>query len=116
VAGLAAAVLGMAATATYAMRGDVPTYGYHRCPIGSVCFFSEEFGTGEMCSWEGDDADWLSGKETCLWTRDRPVKSIFNNGDESKGPGGVADYRGPGFTPVGEDLRSSAFPRFPGEC
>jgi serine/threonine protein kinase len=102
--GLAAAVLALAATVTYAMRDDGPKYGYHRCPFGSVCFFSEEFGMGEMCSWKGDDADWLSGKETCLWTRDRPVKSIFNNGDESTGLAGVAYYRGRDFTPVGVDI------------
>lgn len=32
---------------------------YHRCPVGSVCFFSEPNGTGEMCSWTGDDPNWL---------------------------------------------------------
>ncbi|MGP4044904.1 serine/threonine protein kinase [Streptomyces sp. 2A115] len=102
VAGLAAAVLGVAATVTYAMRGDGPTYGYHRCPFESVCFFSEEFGMGEMCRWESADADWLPGTETCGWLRDRPVKSIFNNGDESKGLSGVAHYDGLGFTLDGE--------------
>ena len=98
VAGLAAAVLGVTATVTYAMGGDGPTYGYHRCPSGSVCFFSEEFGMGEMCRWEGVDADRLSATETCMWVRDRPVKSVFNNGVESEGPSGVAHYRNRDFS------------------
>ncbi|MFI6281343.1 protein kinase [Streptomyces sp. NPDC050988] len=102
--GLAAAILAVAGTVAYTMRDDGPTYGYHRCPFGSVCFFSEPNGTGEMCGWKGDDKDWLSGAETCAWTRGRPVKSIFNNGDEATGLAGVAYYRGRDFTPVGEDI------------
>ncbi|PJE94784.1 serine/threonine protein kinase [Streptomyces carminius] len=101
---LAGALLGAAATVTYtSLRDDGPTYGYHRCPPDSVCFFSEEFGMGRMCSWQGDDPDWLSGDETCGWTRDHPVKSIFNNGVEAEGRGGVAYYRGRDFTPAGVD-------------
>ncbi|KAF4406249.1 MULTISPECIES: protein kinase [Streptomyces] len=93
-----------AVAVTYAtLRDDGPTYGYHRCPAGSVCFFSEEFGNGEMCDWADDDPDWLSGDETCAWTRDRPVRSIFNNGVEAPGRGGVAYYRGTDFTAAGID-------------
>ncbi|WP_171118798.1 MULTISPECIES: protein kinase [Streptomyces] len=105
VTGLATALLAGAAAVTYAtLRDDGPSYGYHRCPFGTVCFFSEQNGTGEMCSWEGNDPDWLSGEDTCMWTADRPVKSIFYNADESTGLGGVAYYRGRDYTPVGEDI------------
>ncbi|MEU4889799.1 protein kinase [Streptomyces xinghaiensis] len=106
-AGLAGTVLGTVAAVagTYtALRDGGPAYGYHRCPVDSVCFFSEKFGMGEMCGWTEDDPDWLSGDETCSWTRSRPVRSIFNNGVEAPGRGGVAYYRGTGFTATGIDL------------
>ncbi|MBZ6254701.1 protein kinase [Streptomyces olivaceus] len=103
---IAVALAATTASTLYATReGDEPTYGYHRCPVDSVCFFSEPNGVGTMCSWEADDADWLSGAETCMWTRDRPVRSIFNNAsDGSTGLGAVAYFRGRDFTPVGEDV------------
>ncbi|MGX1028602.1 hypothetical protein RKD38_003283 [Streptomyces ambofaciens] len=103
---VAAALTAATASTLYAAREDEePTYGYHRCPVASVCFFSEPNGSGEMCSWEKDDADWLSGADTCGWTRDRPVASVFNNSsDDSTGLGAVAYYRGRDFTPVGEDV------------
>ncbi|MHC0434210.1 protein kinase domain-containing protein [Streptomyces sp. O3] len=100
---LASLFLG-AATLAYTQRGDTVTYGYHDCPKGSVCFFSEPNGNGEMCSWEGDDEDWLAGDERCAWTRDRPVKSIFNNSHDPAELAGVAYYRGADFTPAGFDL------------
>ncbi|WP_328562279.1 protein kinase domain-containing protein [Streptomyces coelicoflavus] len=103
---VAVALAAATASTMYAAReDDEPAYGYHRCPVASVCFFSEPNGVGRMCSWEKDDADWLSGADTCLWTRDRPVESIFNNSsDDSTGLGAVAYFRGRGFTPVGEDV------------
>ncbi|MGW8061892.1 protein kinase domain-containing protein [Streptomyces ziwulingensis] len=107
VSALVAVVLAVAtASALYAARQDEePTYGYHRCPADSVCFFSQPNGAGEMCSWEEDDPDWLSGADTCMWTRDRPVESVFNNSsDDSTGLGAVAYFRGRDFTPVGEDV------------
>jgi hypothetical protein len=105
VAAVSVTLLAGAVTVTYAtMRDDGPSYGYHRCPFRSVCFFSEQNGNGDLCAWEGNDPDWLSGRETCMWTADRPVKSIFYNGDESTGLGGVAYYRGRDYTPVGEDI------------
>lgn len=105
-AALAGTLLGTTAAmaVTYQMlQDDGPTYGYHRCPVDSVCFFSKEYGMGEMCGWTENDPDWLSGDETCAWTRDRPVRSIFNNGVEAPGRGGVAYYRGTDFTPAGID-------------
>ncbi|WP_328845079.1 serine/threonine-protein kinase [Streptomyces sp. NBC_00258] len=107
VGALAAAALIVATTVVYAMREDDQglTYGYHRCPADSVCFFSEPNGSGEMCSWDEDDADWLSGADTCAWTRGQPVKSIFNNSsDDENGLGAVAYFRGRDFTPVGADV------------
>jgi eukaryotic-like serine/threonine-protein kinase len=103
---VAVALAAATASTMYAAREDEePTYGYHRCPAASVCFFSEPNGAGEMCSWDEDDADWLSGADTCPWTRDRPVESIFNNSsDDSTGLGAVAYFRGRDFTPVGEDV------------
>ncbi|CAL9569029.1 protein kinase domain-containing protein [Streptomyces sp. enrichment culture] len=103
---VAVALAAVTASTLYATReGDEPTYGYYRCPVDSVCFFSEPNGVGAMCSWKSDDADWLSGADTCLWTRDRPVRSIFNNAsDGSTGLGAVAYFRGRDFTPVGEDV------------
>ncbi|MEV5612845.1 serine/threonine-protein kinase [Streptomyces sp. NPDC052225] len=103
-----AALMATALAVTYVIArdngGDGLTYGYGRCPTGHVCFFSEQNGMGDMCRWKGDDPDWLAGAETCPWTRDDPVRSIFNNGDETTGQGGVAYYRGRDFTPVGEDV------------
>ncbi|MEV1066744.1 protein kinase [Streptomyces sp. NPDC050263] len=105
VTAVAAALLAGAVTVTYAtLRDEGPSYGYHRCPYPSVCFFSEQNGNGEMCAWEESDPDWLSGERVCGWTADRPVRSIFYNGDESTGMGGVAYYRGRDYTPVGADL------------
>ncbi|MET7370280.1 serine/threonine-protein kinase [Streptomyces sp. NPDC005566] len=61
----------------------VPTQtatGYDRCTPGSVCFFSDADGGGEMCAWDGDDPDWFDGENDCSWAAtDRPG-SIFNNG------------------------------------
>lgn len=88
----------------YLTQDDGPTYGYHRCPAGSVCFFSGHNGTGEMCSWTGDDSDWLTGSERCEWTREQPVRSIFNNNQERTTLHDVAYYRGVNFTPAGYDL------------
>lgn len=101
----AAAIATAALVVTAYLAGDEgPAYGYHRCPVGSVCFFSESNGTGEMCSWTGDDPDWLAGAETCWWTREQPVRSVFNNNQERTEHHDVAYYRGAGFTPVGYDL------------
>ncbi|MGW0731071.1 protein kinase domain-containing protein [Streptomyces sp. NPDC002851] len=106
--GLAAlGVLGAGAALTYTLvseRDSGPEYGYHRCPDDSVCFFSEPNGTGEMCAWRDNDTDWLTGRDRCPWTRDHPVRSIFNNGDETTGPASVEYFRGRDFTPVGEDV------------
>jgi hypothetical protein len=57
-----------------------------------------------MCSWSGNDPDWLSGRDTCEWSRSKPVRSVFNNGDDSGGLGGVAYFRGRDYVPVGPDI------------
>ncbi|ARX85868.1 serine/threonine protein kinase [Streptomyces alboflavus] len=100
----AAGALALALTAAGVVYGNWPVaYGYHRCPAGSVCFFSERDGNGDMCSWRGDDTDWLAGGRTCRWTEARPVKSVFNNDQESKANHDVAYWRGPDFVPTGYD-------------
>lgn len=99
---IGAAVL--AATAYLATARETPdSQGYERCPAGSVCFFNERNGKGELCSWKGDDKNWLTGRETCAWTRDSPVRSIFNNDQESKRRDAVAYYRGADWVPTGFD-------------
>ncbi|MEV8363030.1 protein kinase domain-containing protein [Streptomyces niveus] len=92
----AAAVVG--AGALLALR-DEPAYGYERCPSGSVCFFGDYDGGGEMCRWAGDDANWLTGGETCAWTRTASVKSIFNNGGERAGNRDLAYFWRPDWKP-----------------
>ncbi|WP_405795528.1 protein kinase domain-containing protein [Streptomyces sp. NBC_01506] len=94
----------LAATAYLTLRETPDGYGYERCPAGSVCFFSEPNGNGELCSWKADDKNWLTGRETCAWTRDRPVRSVFNNDQESKKRHDVAYYRGADWVPTGIDL------------
>ncbi|MDQ1016880.1 serine/threonine-protein kinase [Streptomyces afghaniensis] len=88
-------------------RGEV-VYGYHRCPEDSVCFFSEHNGNGDMCVWQGDDPDWQSGEDTCTWAADAPVRSIFNNIDDSHEESAVAYFRGTDFSPADADRRRLA--------
>lgn len=56
------------------------TLGYERCWRGAVCFFSEEDGRGEMCSWVDGSADWIDGPAPCSWTARSAPRSVFNNG------------------------------------
>ncbi|MBC9717231.1 protein kinase [Streptomyces sp. TRM66268-LWL] len=103
VTAVVAALVGVAAV--YETREDEVGYGYHHCPAKSVCFFSEENGTGQMCSWKESDTDWLSGPETCPWTRDAPVRSVYYNAGDPAAFGGVEYFRGRDFTPAGFDLQ-----------
>ncbi|MER7177486.1 protein kinase domain-containing protein [Streptomyces mesophilus] len=104
----AAAVLGTAvalgSAVVYERGGEEVGYGYHHCPTRSVCFFSEENGEGQMCSWAASDPDWLAGPETCAWTRHAPVRSVYFNAGDPAGFHGVEYFRGPDFTPTGFDL------------
>ncbi|MFG2232968.1 serine/threonine-protein kinase [Streptomyces sp. NPDC048723] len=54
--------------------------GYDRCWRGAVCFFSEEDGRGEMCSWVDGGSDWIDGPAPCPWTARSAPRSVFNNG------------------------------------
>ncbi|MFD7866356.1 protein kinase [Streptomyces sp. NPDC057682] len=83
-------------------------YGYDRCPTDSVCFFSERFGHGEMCSWKGNDDDWLSGDEACAWALDHPVRSGYNNLSQDRKLRDVEFFRGKDFSPAGKDRRRMA--------
>ncbi|NGO78669.1 protein kinase [Streptomyces sp. YC504] len=101
-AALSSAAVFAAAATVYALWPEPSvTYGYHRCPAGEVCFFSDVNGNGEMCHWAGDDDDWLRGRTRCAWSGDRPVKSVFNNNQERTKEISVAYWRGPGFVPTG---------------
>lgn len=94
-AGAVVVSMGLAVGLVEMLREDPVTYGYHRCPKLSVCFFSERYGNGEMCAWETDDRDWLTrdGRD-CPWTRTEKVHSIFNNGDAASPLHDVAYYVG----------------------
>ncbi|MCX5562030.1 protein kinase [Streptomyces sp. NBC_00038] len=83
-------------------------YGYDRCPRDRVCFFSEHNGTGYMCSWQGDDANWQSGEETCAWAASQPVRSVFNNIVSSRKQHDLVYYRGTDFEPAGHDRSRQA--------
>lgn len=54
--------------------------GYDRCRRGAVCFFAEEDGRGEMCSWVDGDADWTDTLGPCPWTAGSVPRSVYNNG------------------------------------
>lgn len=85
--------------------GEV-VYGYHRCPVDSLCFFSGHNGTGDLCVWQGDDPDWASGTEACAWADTNPVRSIFNNVDGERAA--VAYFRGTDYKPADADRRRLA--------
>lgn len=94
-AGAVVVAMGLAVGLVEMLRDDPVTYGYHRCPKLSVCFFSESYGNGEMCAWETDDRDWLArDARDCPWTRTKKVHSIFNNGDAASPLHDVAYYVG----------------------
>jgi eukaryotic-like serine/threonine-protein kinase len=83
-------------------------YGYHRCPENRVCFFSEYNGNGDMCSWQGDDANWQKGEDTCAWAASQPVRSTFNNISDRRKEHDVVYWRGADFEPVGFDRKRQA--------
>ncbi|MFI6905303.1 protein kinase [Nonomuraea sp. NPDC050394] len=64
------------------LREPPGTTGYYRCPENSACFFSENDGKGEMCSWTEASEDWAAGPGRCAWALTQPVKSVFNNANE----------------------------------
>ncbi|KDN81675.1 kinase domain protein [Kitasatospora cheerisanensis KCTC 2395] len=85
---LAAAGLGLhaasskhpATTGSSPRSAPVALVGYDRCLKGNVCFFTEPDGNGRMCSWEGDETDWLGGASRCSWADQQVPRSVFNNG------------------------------------
>ncbi|GAA1934189.1 hypothetical protein GCM10009837_70060 [Streptomyces durmitorensis] len=60
-----------------------PKSGYARCVVGSVCAFSGKDGQGQMCTWVGDDMNWLTGDGKCAWTAQENPRSIYNNGHDT---------------------------------
>ncbi|WP_328623240.1 serine/threonine-protein kinase [Streptomyces sp. NBC_00354] len=80
-AGTAAlAVLGVVwGTGLLPLRGAADA-GYDRCRRGAVCFFAEEDGRGEICSWVDGDTDWSDGQAPCPWAAHSGPRSVYNNG------------------------------------
>jgi hypothetical protein len=68
------ALLGIAGPSSAAARA------YSDCPNRSVCFYTGSNGTGSMCAWEGNDADWTAQPYVCSWATTSVVKSVYNHG------------------------------------
>ncbi|MCX5392686.1 protein kinase [Streptomyces sp. NBC_00094] len=81
VAAAATAVVTALGFTLNALGGSAEASGYDRCDAGKVCFFSEPDGRGEMCRWLDSEVSWLDGGIRCPWTRERPVRSAYNNGN-----------------------------------
>ncbi|MFJ3513502.1 MULTISPECIES: serine/threonine-protein kinase [unclassified Streptomyces] len=82
-AGAAAALAGLGAawgSGLIHVEESDEAAGYDRCRRGAVCFFAEEDGRGEMCSWVDGGADWIDGPTPCPWTARLAPRSVFNNG------------------------------------
>ncbi|MFJ7590946.1 serine/threonine-protein kinase [Streptomyces sp. NPDC097617] len=80
-AGAALAGLGAVWGAGLLPLGDsAEKAGYERCRRGAVCFFAQEEGRGEMCSWVDGGADWIDGPTPCPWTARKAPRSVYNNG------------------------------------
>lgn len=60
--------------------GAAGAAGYARCQRGAVCFFAQEDGRGEMCSWVDGDTDWTDGAAPCPWSARSAPRSVYNNG------------------------------------
>ncbi|MGW6709332.1 serine/threonine-protein kinase [Streptomyces sp. NPDC054956] len=66
--------------------GGAAAGGYDRCRRGAVCFFAQEGGRGEMCSWVDGDADWTDALGPCPWAASGAPRSVYNNGfDHTEG-------------------------------
>lgn len=68
---------------TAVARPSATPTGYDRCLPGSVCFFTEKGGKGDMCAWEGDDTNWPRGEIRCSWAGREHARSVFNNGHDT---------------------------------
>ncbi|GAP48763.1 serine/threonine protein kinase [Streptomyces azureus] len=82
-AGLAALGFGVNNALAGAGETAAGAVGYDRCDKGSVCFFTERDGMGEMCAWDGDDNDWTAGENHCGWAAPKKARSVFNNGHDT---------------------------------
>lgn len=98
-AALGAATFGpMAPTSSAATQA-----AWHGCASGDICIYNGLNGTGDVCTWDGNDIDWWtddgsgSSQYLCSWTqpwdyRDGNVKSIWNRGTLDAGPANVKFY------------------------
>jgi hypothetical protein len=53
------------------------------CDAGDLCVWDGYGGTGNRCSWTNADNDWWNTPVVCSWADDRPVKSIYNRGQNT---------------------------------
>ncbi|MFF3869122.1 peptidase inhibitor family I36 protein [Micromonospora sp. NPDC001898] len=53
------------------------------CPVGDLCVWSGDNGTGSRCNWSDADNDWTSGATSCSWADTTTVKSMWNRGTSS---------------------------------
>lgn len=76
---------------------------WSNCYEGDICVYNGLNGTGDMCSWDGNDRDWYtnegsgSNQWVCSWaqpwdSRPHNVKSIWNRGTLQGGPASVKFY------------------------
>jgi hypothetical protein len=67
------------------------------CPSGNMCVWPVIDGSRNRCSWSNADNDWRTAPVTCSWSRDQPVKAIYNHGTSTIYDG-VCLYRGANYT------------------
>lgn len=73
-----------------------PRAAAYNCPVGYICFYSGDNGTGDRCAWDGNDNDWRNGNIKCSWSADKNVRSVYNNGT-SGSPSTVVYYAGANY-------------------
>ncbi|MEU4643905.1 peptidase inhibitor family I36 protein [Micromonospora sp. NPDC023814] len=79
-----ASILGLPGTANAkAPAGDAAITAAWDCPVGDICIWSGDNGTGSRCNWANADNDWRSGSIACSWSATSPVKSMWNRGTSS---------------------------------
>ncbi|MFJ5262112.1 peptidase inhibitor family I36 protein [Streptomyces sp. NPDC088387] len=80
---------------------DVGPKAWGSCAAGDVCVYTEFNGTGEKCSWDANDPNWLTaagGTPKCSWAGTKNVKSIWNNGKRDTAYRHVKFYLGTNYT------------------
>lgn len=81
------------------------------CPIGHVCFYTGDNGTGQVCEWSQDDRDWRSGEIVCSWSSSTRAQSVRNRGTSGRP---VSYYTGTDYTGWAGCTNSGTQVNFPG--